>query len=99
MASWGVKGLKSRLFSYDNFITDEKLFRATTGLEVETFILKILYEYLDPGENFESTKYHEPGKDKEEDRSDVLSSPSFLSPASKPGPQSNLAGVDQLFLF
>ena len=29
--------LKNRLFSYDNFITDEKLFRATTGLEVEKF--------------------------------------------------------------
>ena len=27
--------LKSSLFSYDNFITDEKLFRVTTGLEVE----------------------------------------------------------------
>ena len=27
--------LKSRLFSYDNFITNEKLFRATTGLDVE----------------------------------------------------------------
>ena len=94
MASWGVKGLKSRLFSYDNFITDEKLFRATTGLEVEKFILKNLYEYLDPGENFESITYHEPGKDKEEDRSGVLSSASFLSLASKQGPQPNLAGVD-----
>ena len=38
--------LKSRLFSYHNFITDEKLFRVTTGLEVEKF--KILYEYLYP---------------------------------------------------
>ena len=89
--------LKSRLFTYDNFITDEKLFRATTGLEVEKF--KILYEYLDPGENCENFKYHEPAKDKEEDRSDVLSSPSFSSPASKPGPRPKLAGVDQLFLF
>ena len=89
--------LKSRLFTYDNFITDEKLFRATTGLEVEKF--KILYEYLDPGENCENIKYHEPAKDKEEDRSDVLSSPSFSSPASKPGPRPKLAGVDQLFLF
>ena len=26
--------LKNRLFSYDNFITDEKLFRAKTDLEV-----------------------------------------------------------------
>ena len=40
--------LKSRLFSYDNFITDETLFRGTTGLDVEKF--KILYEYLGPGE-------------------------------------------------
>ena len=39
--------LKSRLISYDNFITDEKLFRARTGLEVEKF--KILYEYFDHG--------------------------------------------------
>ena len=38
--------LKSRLFSYDNFITDEILFRATTGLEVEK--IKILYKCLDP---------------------------------------------------
>ena len=28
---------KKRLFSYDNFITDEKLFRATTGLEIAKF--------------------------------------------------------------
>ena len=90
--------LKIRLFSYDdNFITDGKLFRAKTGLEVEKF--KILYEYLDPGENCENIKYHEPAKDKEEDRSDVLSSPSFSSPASKPGPPPKLAGVDQLYLF
>ena len=51
---------------------------------------------MDPGENI---KHHEPAKDKEEDRSDVLSSPSFSSPASKPGPRPKLAGVDQLFLF
>ena len=89
--------LKSRLFSYDNLITDEKVFRAITGLEVEK--CKILFEYLDPGENCENIKYHEPAKDKEEDRSDVLSSPSFSSPASKPGPRPKLAGVDQLFLF
>ena len=76
--------LKNRLFSYDNFITDEKLFRATTGLEVEKF--KILYEYLDPGENCENIKCHEPAtRGKEEDRSDVLSSLNFLSPVSKPG--------------
>ena len=29
--------LKSRLFTYDNFITDGKLVRATTGLEVGKF--------------------------------------------------------------
>ena len=46
--------LKSRLFSYDNFITDEKLFRVTTGLEVEKF--KILYEYFNPGENCKNIK-------------------------------------------
>ena len=69
----------------------------TIGLEVEKF--KILYEYLDPGENSEHIKYHEPVKDKEEDRSDVLSSPSFSSPASKPRPRPKLAGIDQLFLF
>ena len=87
---------KNRLH-HDNFITDEKLFRATTGLEVEKF--KILYEYLDPGENCETIKYHEPAKNKEEDRSDALSSPSFSSPASKLGPRPKLAGVDELFLF
>ena len=38
--------LKYRLFFYDNFITGEKLFKKTTGLELEKF--KILYEYLDP---------------------------------------------------
>ena len=78
------------------FITDEKLFTAATGLEVEKF--KILYEYFDPGENCENIKYHETAKDKEEDRSDVLSSPSFLSPASKPGPWSKLPGVEQLHI-
>ena len=46
-----VVSLKGRLFSYDNFITDEKLLRETTGLEFEKF--KILYGYLDPGENCE----------------------------------------------
>ena len=51
--------LKSRLFSYDNFITDGKLFKAaTTGLEVEKF--KILYEYLDSEVNCENIKYYEP---------------------------------------
>ena len=50
-------------------------------------------------ENCENIQYHEPAKDEEEDRSDVLSSPSFSSPASKPGPRPKLAGVDQLFLF
>ena len=60
--------LKSRVFTYDNFVTDGKLFRATA-------------------------------KDKEEDRSDVLSSPSFSPPASKPRRQPKLAGFDQLFLF
>ena len=54
---------------------------------------------MDPGENCENFKYHEPAKDKEEDRSDILSSPSFLSPASKPGPRPKLAGIDQLFHF
>ena len=54
---------------------------------------------MDPGENCENIKYHEPAKDKEEDRSDVLSSPSFSSHASKPGPRPKLAGVDQLSLF
>ena len=44
------------LFSYDNFITSEKLLWATTCQK------------------------------KEKDGSDVLSSPSFLSPVSKPGP-------------
>ena len=38
--------LESRFFSYDNFITDEILFRVTTGLKVEKF--KILYKYLNP---------------------------------------------------
>ena len=90
--------LKNRLFSYDDsFITDEKLFRATTGLEVEKF--KILYEYLDPGENCKNIKYHDLAKDKEKYRSVVLSSSSFLLPASKPGPRPKLAGVDPLFLF
>ena len=36
--------LKNRLFSYDNFITDEILFRATIGLKVEKF--KTLSKYL-----------------------------------------------------
>ena len=45
-------------------------------------------------ENCENIKYHEPAKDKEEDRSAVLYSPSFLSPASKPGPGPKLGGVD-----
>ena len=53
--------LKNRLFSYNNSITDEKLFSATTVLEGEKF--KILYEYLDPGENCENIKYHEPAQD------------------------------------
>ena len=67
-------------------------------LEVEKF--KILYEYLDPRENCENIKYHEPAtRDKEKGRSYVLSSPSFLSPTSKPGPRPKLTGVDQLFLF
>ena len=54
--------------------------------------------YLDPGENCENIKYHEPAKGKGED-SDILSSPSFLSSASKPRPRPKLTGVDQLFLF
>ena len=54
---------------------------------------------MDPGENCENVKYHEPAKDKE-DRSDVLSSPNVLSRASKLGPRpAKLAVIDQLFLF
>ena len=74
------------------------LMKSYFDLEVEKF--KILNEYLDPGENCENFKYHEPAtRDKEEESSHVLSSPSFLSPASKPGPRPKLTGVDQLFLF
>ena len=53
----------------------------TTVVEIGEF--KILYEYLDPRENCENIKCHEPTKD-EEDRSDILSSPAFLSPTPKP---------------
>ena len=60
--------LISGYFLYDNFITDEKLFKARTGLEVEKF--KILYEYLDPGENCENINTMNL-QNKEEDRSDV----------------------------
>ena len=69
----------------------------TAGLEVEKF--KVLYEYFDPGEICENSKYHEPAKDKEEDSWDVLSSSSFLPPALKPGPRPKLAGVEQLLFF
>ena len=63
------------------------------------FHLKYEYEYLDPRENCKNTSCHDPAKDKQEDRSDALSSPRLSSPASKPGTRSKLAGVDQLFLF
>ena len=36
-----VDDLQNRLFTYDNLITDEQLFRVTTGLEVREF--KILF--------------------------------------------------------
>ena len=39
---------------------------------------KILNNYLDHGENCKNVKYHQPAKNKEEDRSDILSSQSFL---------------------
>ena len=32
-----VDDLQHRLFTYDNLITDEQLFRVTTGLEVKKF--------------------------------------------------------------
>ena len=58
-----VNSLKNRLFMYSNFVSDEKRFRTTTGLEVEKF--NILYEYLDPGQDCENIKYHEPATDKD----------------------------------
>ena len=69
----------------------------TTDLEVDKF--KIFYEYLDPGENCEHIKYHEPVKDKEEDRSDALSSPSFSSPASNPYLDLNVLALTNYFFF
>ena len=89
--------LMSRLFSYDIFITNEKLFRVTISLEVERF--KISFRYLDRGENCENIKYKEPAKDKEGGRSDILSSPSFLSPVSNLGPRLKHARAGQLFIF
>ena len=56
-----VDNLKT-LFSHDNLITDEKLFKATVGSRSWKF--KVLYEYLDTGENCENIKY-ELYKDKE----------------------------------
>ena len=54
---------------------------------------------MNPGENCVNIKYTKPAKDKKKDKSDFLRSPRFLSPTSKPGPRSKLAGVGQLFLF
>ena len=71
-----IDSLSNRLFTYDNFSRDEKLFRSTTGIEVEKF--QILYQYLDPGENCENIKYHEPTKEEEDENPDILSSPSFF---------------------
>ena len=89
--------LKSRLFSYDNFITNENLFREATGLEVEEF--KILYENLDPGENCENIKCHEPAKDKKEDRSNLLFSPSFFHLHQNQDLDENLLALTNRFFF
>ena len=89
--------LKSMLFSYDNFITYEKLFRATTGLEVEKF--KVLYKNLDPGENCENIKYHEPAKYKKEDRSDLLFSPSFFHLYQNQDLHENLLALTNCFFI
>ena len=85
------------MFSYDNFITNENLFRETTGLEVEK--LTILYENLDPGENCENNKYHEPAKYEEEDRSDLLSSPSFFHLHQNQDLDENLLALTNRFFF
>ena len=70
-----VSCLKKRVFSYHNFIEDEEMFRHVTGLESEKF--NILYEYLDPGENCENIKYHDPSKTYTDRDEDVISSPGF----------------------
>ena len=69
----------------------------TSGLELERY--KVLYKHWNSRENLEKIEYYEPDQDKEENKSDVLSSSKFLSWASKPGPQPKLASVGQLLLF
>ena len=91
--------LKNRLFTYDNLQNDDKLFKSFTGIKKEKF--DILYDYLDPGVECENIKYHYPEKQKSEENlpQDLLSSPSFLTPESKPGPRPKMEAIDQLFMF
>ena len=49
----------------------------TSGLELERY--KVLYKHWNSRENLEKIEYYEPDQDKEENKSDVLSSSKFLS--------------------
>ena len=49
----------------------------TSGLELERY--KVLYKHWNSTENLEKIEYYEPDQDKEENKSDVLSSSKFLS--------------------
>ena len=52
--------LARRLFTVDNYLKDDNLFKSATGIEKEKF--RILYDYLDPGEDCENIKYYEKSK-------------------------------------
>ena len=94
-----VDRLSKKIYSYNSIRKNEEMFRHTTGLEPEKF--QALYEYLDPGDNCENIKmYNSSNKDSSANvDTDGLSSPSFMSPGSKPGPRPKLDAIEQLFLF
>ena len=91
--------LRKREFTYDNLKENEKFFKAFTGIKREKF--EILFEYLDPGADCENIKYHYPNKNATSGTSplDLWSTPSYLTPESKPGPKPKMKPANQLFMF
>ena len=88
-----------RIFSYESTSKDEDKFKSFTGLEFCKF--SILYDYLHPGDNCENIKFYNKKLTKTEEKvpTNPFSSPSLLSPVSKPDPKPKMKAIDQLFMF
>ena len=96
-----IQDFKNRTYNYENISKNEKYFKSETGLELDCF--KMLYDFLNPGDQCENVKiYESKQKSEQNDEADVMQSPTTSKAYSykeKPGPTAKLNARDQLFLY